>query len=300
MNQYFFMDLNKKVWQYVLLFALAFIWGSSFILMKKGLQSYSNIQVAAFRIFFSFIFFIPFIIRHIKKLSNSNIKSLLIAGFIGNGIPAFFFTTAQMHISSSLAGILNSLTPIFTLLVGIIFYTSKVKIINIIGLFIGLVGAVGLVFKDTISFFDENNIYALLVVAATLFYGINVNEVKHKLQSLNGVAISALSFMFMGPICGIYLLFSDFSQAIASPDFFQNTIYIVLLSFFSSFLAVIGINVLIKHVTPVFASSVTYIIPIFAMMWGIFDGESILLIDVLWILTILVGIYLVNKKSVKK
>jgi drug/metabolite transporter (DMT)-like permease len=290
------MDLTKKYWQWILLLVLAFIWGSSFILMKKGLHSFSNLQVAAFRIFFSFVFFLPFIVKHISKLNKYNVKSLLIAGFIGNGIPAFFFTTAQMQISSSFAGILNSLTPIFTLIVGVMFYRAKSNALNVVGLVLGLIGAAGLVVKDLSLFFVGNNWYGLFVVLATLFYGINVNEVKQNLKEMNGVAISALSFMFIGPFCGIYLLFSDFSYAFTTPGWISNLGFIALLAFFSSFLAVIGMNVLIKYVSPIFASSVTYVIPVFALMWGILDGEKLMAFDILWIMIVLFGVYLANLK----
>lgn len=291
-----FIDLNKKVWQWALFFALAFIWGSSFILMKKGLQSFSNYQVAALRLFFTFILFTPLIFRHIKKLTKSNLKSILITGFLGNGFPAFLFTTAQTQISSSFSGILNSLTPIFTLVVGVIFYKAKSRWINAFGLFIGLAGATGLIFKDIGTFLTGNYLYALLVILATLFYGINVNEVKYKLGSLSGVSISALSFIFTGPLCGIYLLFSDFSQAFETPNYMLNLSYIMILAFFSSFIGVIGINILIKHVSTVVAASTTYVIPVFAVLWGMLDGETISFIDILWIIIIFAGVYMVNKK----
>jgi len=294
-----FIDLNKKAWQWALFFALAFIWGSSFILMKKGLQSYSNYQVAAFRLFFTFLFFLPFIFKHIKKLSKSNLKSILITGFLGSGFPAFLFTTAQTQISSSFSGILNSLTPIFTLIVGVMFYKAKSRWLNAVGLLIGLAGATGLIYKDAHSFLSGNHWYSLFVVLATLFYGINVNEVKFKLGDLSGITISTLSFLFTGPLCGIYLLFSDFSHAVETPHYLLNLSYIMVLAFFSSFIGVIGINVLIKHVSPVVAASTTYVIPVFAVMWGMLDGETISIIDILWILLIFAGVYLVNKKSNK-
>ena len=129
------MNLDKKAWQLVALFVMAFIWGTSFILMKKGLQSYSNYQVAAFRIFISFIIVIPFLVKSIRKITKKNIFVLIIVGFVGNLIPALLFTTAQTHINSSVAGMLNALTPIFTLVIGVSLFKTKIKSINIIGLF---------------------------------------------------------------------------------------------------------------------------------------------------------------------
>lgn len=292
------MDLNKKRWQWALLFLLALIWGSSFILMKKGLESYTNNQVASFRIFFTFLFFAPFVFKRIKKINKKNILSLIIVGVIGNGIPAYLFTKAQTQIDSSMAGILNSLTPLFTLIIGLIFYKSHVKLVNILGLVLGFLGAVGLIFQGSTAGFEiKTSGYAFFVVAATLCYGVSVNEIKHKLADLDALSIASISFLIIGPFGGISLLFSDLQSSFATPNALQNLVFIVILSLFSSVFAVVLFNVLIKYTTAIYASSVTYIIPVFALLWGFFDGENILLNEVLWILVILIGVYLVNKKK---
>jgi drug/metabolite transporter (DMT)-like permease len=285
---------NKSVQWAVLLF-LSLIWGSSFILMKKGLESYSNMQVAAFRIFFSFIFLLPFIIRHIGAVKRDNIRSLIIVGLVGFAIPAVLFTKAQTRIDSSLAGMLNSLTPLFTLAVGLLVYRSPAKWINVAGLLIGLAGALGLMWQGDLSVFRGINLFSLFVVAATLCYGINVNEVKYKLSGLTSIQITSLAFLFTGPIAGIYLLMTDLSPASAIPGHLLNLGYIALLALFSSVIAVIVFNQLIKQTTPLFASSVTYIIPLFAVMWGIADGEQVRLLQLAWIGVIMAGVCLVNK-----
>ncbi|MEA3317257.1 MAG: DMT family transporter, partial [Bacteroidota bacterium] len=214
-------DLKNKNWQWATLLVLSFLWGSSFILMKKGLESYSQYQVAAFRIFFSFLAFIPSISKNINKINKNNIKSLLIVAFIGTSIPAFMFTKAQTHIDSSIAGILNSLAPLFTLLIGLTFYKSKAKLINAIGILLGLVGAMGLILKDTINIGDSNanNLYGLFIIIAAICYGINANEVKYKIKNLSGIQITSLAFLFIGPPAGIYLLFSDFSSVAATENY---------------------------------------------------------------------------------
>jgi drug/metabolite transporter (DMT)-like permease len=293
-----FIDLNKKKWQWLLLISLAFIWGASFILMKRGLQSYSSFHVAALRVFISFLFFLPLIVINIRKINRHNIKSLILVGFIGNFFPAFLFTTAQTQISSSLAGILNSLTPIFTLIVGYFIYKSEVRLMNVVGLVLGLIGAIGLINNNGVVIPGQNAWYGLFAVTATLFYGINVNEVKYKLKELDGVSIASLSFLFIGPFAGIYLLFSNFSVSPELPNHLESIGYIVLLALFSSVLAVIGINILLKYTTAIFASSVTYIIPIFAVFWGVLDGESFHLFQVFWIGLILLGVYLVKSKKI--
>ena len=288
-------ELENKAWQWAILLFLSLIWGTSFILMKKGLESYSHSQVAAFRIFFSFIFMLPFTIRNIKVISRDNILSLLIVGFIGFAIPAFLFTKAQTRIDSSLAGMLNSLTPLFTLIVGILFYRSSARWVNIAGLFMGLIGAIGLMWNGDLNIFRGINAFALFIVVATICYGINVNEIKFKLVNLSSLEITSLAFLFTGPVAGIYLLFTDFTPVADTPDYLLNLAYIAILALFSSVIAVLIFNHLIKFTTTLFATSVTYIIPLFAIMWGIIDGESIRIIQLLWITVILLGVYLVNK-----
>jgi drug/metabolite transporter (DMT)-like permease len=291
------MDLTKKSWQWVILLFLSFVWGTSFILMKKGLESYTHHQVGAFRLFFAFLIFLPVSIPRLRRINRKNLKSLLIVGFIGNGLPAFLFTKAQTQIDSAIAGILNSLTPLFTLLIGLIFYRSKVMIINIVGIFLGLMGAIGLVYRGSSDLFNQANWFAIFIVIATLCYGISVNEIKYMLQDMDGVTIACLGFFLVGPFAGLSLLFTDFSHAVSTPDYLQNLGFIAILALFSSAVAIAVFNILIKYTTTIFATSVTYITPIFAIFWGIFDGEKITLDQLLWVAIILVGVYLVNKQK---
>ncbi|MCD4834793.1 MAG: DMT family transporter [Bacteroidales bacterium] len=294
-------NLNNKAWQLITLVFLSLIWGSSFILMKKGLRSYSHDQVAALRIFISFLAFLPFGIKNLKKVSKENIYSLLIVGFIGSTIPAFLFTKAQTNIDSALAGILNSITPLFTLIIGLIFYKSTAKLINAVGIFLGLIGALGLIIHTSSdsNILGNVNYYSLYVVLATICYGINVNQVKYKIKGLNGLELTSMAFMFVGPFAGIYLLFTDFSFALSTNDYMLNLGYIAILAVIGTVMALVIFNTLIQYTSALFGASVTYIIPIFAIAWGIFDGEKITIIQFLWIGLILTGVYLVNKRKQK-
>jgi drug/metabolite transporter (DMT)-like permease len=287
--------LENKAWQWATLLFLSLIWGTSFILMKKGLDSYSHTQVAAFRIFFSFVFLLPITIKKIRVIRRDNVQSLIIVGLIGFAIPAFLFTKAQTRIDSSLAGMLNSLTPLFTLIVGLLAYRTRTRWMNVVGLFMGLLGATGLMWNGDLNILKGINVFALFIVAATICYGINVNEIKFKLMKLTSLEITSLAFLFTGPIAGIFLLFTDFTGASQTPDYLLNLAYIAILALFSSVIAVLIFNHLIKFTTPLFATSVTYIIPLFAIFWGIIDGESIRLMQLFWIAVILMGVYLVNK-----
>ena len=288
-------QLENKAWQWATLLFLSLIWGTSFILMKRGLESYSHDQVAAFRIFFSFVFMLPITIKNLKVIQRDNIQSLLIVSLVGFAIPAFLFTKAQTRIDSSLAGMLNSLTPLFTLVVGLLAYRTRARWMNVLGLLMGLAGALGLMWNGDWNILKGINAFALFIVIATICYGINVNEIKFKLARLSSIEITSLAFLFSGPLAGIYLLFTDFSGTSQTPDYLLNLTYIALLALFSSVIAVLVFNHLIKYTTTLFATSVTYIIPLFAIMWGIVDGESIRIIQLFWMAVILLGVYLVNK-----
>ncbi|MFO7940550.1 MAG: DMT family transporter [Bacteroidales bacterium] len=290
-------DLHEKKWQWAALLLLSFLWGSSFILMKKGLQSYSSQQVAAFRIFFSFLAFIPFSLLRIKKIRKDNIGSLLLVGIVGTTIPAFLFTKAQTQIDSSLAGLLNSLAPVFTLLLGLVLYNSKATLHHALGIILGFLGAVGLIVENPFSFnlAHRLNLHGLYVVLATFCYGINANHIKYKIRGLSGFDITSLSFILVGPMAGIYLLSTDFSAALETPDHLLNLGYVAMLAVFCSVIALVIFYTLIQYVSALFATSVTYIIPVFALMWGFLDGEKLYALQVLWISLIFLGVYMVNK-----
>ena len=289
-------NLSNKSWQWITLSIIALIWGSSFIFIKRGLESFTDMQVAALRIFISFIFLLPFAIQRFKKLKKEDLKFLLLVGFVGNGIPAFLFAKAQTQVSSSLAGMLNSMVPLFALIIGYLFYGVYAKSKNIFGVSLGLIGALGLILVNSNATFSIEGFYPLFIVLATICYAFSVNEIKQRLSELDGISIMAFAFLFIGPFAGIFLISSDYSAALSTPDYLQNFIYIILLAIFSSVVATILFNYLIKQTTALFASSVTYLIPIAAILWGILDGEQISFYHLLSISIILAGVGLVNKK----
>jgi drug/metabolite transporter (DMT)-like permease len=294
--------MNKnfdQVVNWLMMFVLSLIWGSSFILMKFGLRSFTYGQVAGLRMFIAFIALLPFALYHIRKITKENFLSLIIVGFIGNCIPAFLFTFAETHIDSSLAGILNAMTPFFTLIIGAVLYQTKIRRSGIWGVSVGLVGAILLVLTDSNGFSGEVNAWALFVVLATLMYGVNINHVKIKLSKLNGIQIASLSFLLIGPVVIIYLLFSNLPVSFAKPDAYRDFIYIFLLGFLGSAFAVVIVNYLIQRSSALFASSVTYLMPVVAIAWGMFDNEQLGIVQYFGVGFVLIGVYLVNKKSRK-
>jgi drug/metabolite transporter (DMT)-like permease len=268
--------------------------------MKKGLQAFSYTQVASIRIFFGALIILPFSIRSLRKLSKQNVHILAISGLLGNFFPAFLFTFAQTNIPSSVAGILNSLTPFFTLAVGIILFKSRPGILQYLGIFVGLLGAILLISNGNFTSFSEINYYALFIVLATFFYGINGNLIHSKLSALNGIEITSLAFMFIGPLAGMVLFSTDLQPAFQSEYFWPSLIACLALSLFGSVLSLFVFNNLIMHTGAIFASSVTYIIPVFALMWGLFDGETLSFLQGLSMVVIIAGVYLANRRKMKR
>ena len=257
-------------------------------------------QSGALRISFAFLYFLPIAIIKIKKLTRKNLKYLILAGFIGNFFPAFMFAYGQTQISSSITSVLNSTTPIFVLITGLLMFKTKTSWVNVLGILIGFVGTIGLISNGIGSILSGWNIGALIIIGATFFYGINTNILKFKIHNLDGLSISAFSFFFIGPWAIAYFFGSVLQTAFQCPHFWTSTISLATLAFFSSFIAIILFVTLIKYTTPIFTASTTYIIPVFAIFWGILDGETISLLQILSILIIFAGISLVNKQSTVK
>jgi drug/metabolite transporter (DMT)-like permease len=284
------MQGERKIWHWLVLGLLSLIWGTSYILMKKGLESFSIFQIASLRVFITFICLLPVAIKHIGKINKENILSLLVIGVLGNGIPAFLFPMAQTRIESSLAGMLNSLSPVFTLVIGIVVYKRKGIKTQIAGLILGLIGAVGLICNRSFTF----NSYGLFVILATFLYGFSANEVS-RIKGINGLQITSLAFFLIGPIAVIHLLFTDFSAALHTENWLRNLGFIAILSVFGSATALALFYLLIRDTSPVFASIVTYFIPVVATIWGIFDNEHLTSTMLISVLFILAGVYIINK-----
>jgi len=289
-------DLNKKQWQYLTLVFLSIIWGTSFILIKRGLGTYSSLQVASLRMISAFVVVLPFIPKALKKLKKEYLPYILFISIVGNGGTAFLFAFAQEHLESSVAGMLNATTPILTYVIGVAFYRVLIKSHKLLGLSIGLIGTFLLLYLNTTKSIDNNIIYMFLLILASAFYSTNVNMVKFNLKDLDGITISILTFAIIGPFATIIFFSSDLQTAYSLPNFWENTMYIVILGLLSSVLATVIFNILIKYTSAIFASTVTYLIPIVAVIWGFVDGEKISIFEVLSVFVIIAGIYLVNKE----
>ena len=264
--------------------------------MKRGLEQYGHSTVAALRISIAAICLFPFAIKSFKRVQRTHWKYLILSGFLGNGIPAFLFTYAQTEISSAMSGMLNSLTPIFALIIGLLLFNNKINSLKILGVFIGLIGAIGLILSEGFSIKSTNLSYSFLIVLATICYAFSVNIIKTYLKDVNSIAITSLAFLSIGPLTIIYLILeTSFFDEIKTTTTFLPLFYITILAVVGTALSVILFNLLIKRVSTLFATSVTYLIPAFAIMWGVIDGETLNYLHIISLFITLIGIYFINK-----
>ncbi len=284
-------------WIYLLI--LSVIWGSSFILIKKSLLGLTPFQLGALRTIFTGIILLLAGFYHLKHVPKSKWKWLLLSGLLGSFLPAFFFAIAETEIDSAVASILNSLVPLNTIILGFAVFKIVSTKRQIIGVIIGFIGTAILILKGSELNPNQNYLYAGFVIASTLMYAANVNIIKRYLQDVKPLAIAAGNYAFIITPALIVLLFSGFftSERLNHPDLVKSLGFVVILSVFGTAIAKVVFNKLVQISTPVFASSVTYIMPIIALLWGILDGESFSLIQGLAALLILAGVYLSHKRK---
>lgn len=293
---------NERL-SWFLLIGLSLVWGSSFILMEKSMKPVGEemvmgpYQVGAMRILIASLTLLPIAVRHLKLLKTKTFWWLLIVGGCGNLIPALLFTLAETKIEPSMAGILNMGTSFFVVIIGVVIYKNKPKSAQVVGI---LCGAFGLynILKAQLSFEQEDLYYALLVLAATLCYAISLTTIKFKLQEVKPVVITSLSFfIILFPAAIICLATNAFDPIVSNPNGLKSLGYLTVLSVIGTALAVFIFTKLVAISSHIFASGVTYLIPVVAVLIGVLAGENFDLFNLVWVALILIGVYLMNKKS---
>ena len=290
------MNIEQKKWFY--LFLLALTWGSSFILIKKGLLGLSPFQLGSLRTVRSSLFIFSIGFQSLKTIETHHWKWIVITGFIGTFFPSFLFAFAETEVDSGVVSVLNSLVPLNTVLIGLAVFKIATTRTQVFGVILGFLGASMLIFNNMELRPDQNYLYAGLVVLATVMYASSVNIIKRYLQDVKPLAIATGNFVAIIVPAVLVLSFSNF---FASETFLDDSIYIsigcvVILSLFGTVMAKIIFNSLIQISSPVFASSVAYLMPLVALLWGLLDGEVFGINQGLASLLILFGVYLVNKK----
>lgn len=281
-----------------LLILLSLIWGTSFILMKRGLEVFSAPELGSLRVTAAAIFLLPLALSRLKGLHSQHYVKLFLSGMMGIFFPAFLFAFAQTRLESSVTGILNSLTPICTLLIGVAFFHQPFRKQSIIGILIGLFGTLILILANTGGSVSGFNLFGLFVILACVFYATNLNFIKYRITDLNALTITSVSLMLIGPFALVYLLtltsFADKMQY--QEGAWEAFGYVLLLGFMSTSLATILFNKLVKISSPLYTSSVTYLIPVVAVLWGLFDGEKLFAGHFAGMAAIIFGVYLANRK----
>ena len=291
--------MNKNsIENWVILLILSIIWGSSFILMKKSLINFSYLEVAFFRLVIAFFVLSPFLISSLKNMKTIYIIPILIVSIIGTLIPAMLFAFAQIYLDSANTGMLNALTPIFTFIIGLSFFKKKWNYNAISGIIIGLIGSYILLMPSNQNIINTK--YSLIVILATICYAISINTIRDKLKLLKPLDIAVISsfFSFLIPIT----FFLNQGITVTIEKIYANLFsffYLIILGVICTSFAIVLFNYLIKKTSAVFGSSTTYLIPVFAIIWGVIDNEIIENHEIIGIIIILVGVLVMNYKKLE-
>ncbi|TMM32465.1 DMT family transporter [Polaribacter aestuariivivens] len=291
------MNNQQQKWLYLILLSL--VWGSSFILMKKALLGVTPIQLGALRMIFTAIFLLSVAPKSLKKIQKKHYKYIVYTAIAGTFVPGFLFAFAITSIDSSIVSILNSLTPFNTLILGAIIFGFGFKKQQLYGILIGLVGTLILILKGAVLNPDQNYWYALLIIVASVGYAFNANMVKKYLNDLNALSIVTGNFLLLIVPAFVVLSFTDFFTTFSLQDegLMNSLGYVAVLAIVGTGIAKTIYNKMVHISDPVFSSSVTYLIPIVAIFWGMLDGEKLSLLQIFAGIIILLGVYLVNKKK---
>lgn len=288
------MKAQKLKWGFLIVLAL--IWGSSFILIKKGLIGLSAFQLGSLRIIFCALFLLIIGFKSVTQIPLHKWKYVAITAMFGTFIPAYLFAVAQTQINSSVSSILNSLTPLNTLILGALVFGLDFKRTQIFGVIVGLVGTMLLIFNGAVNNPGQNYWYTILVLIASVCYATNVNLIKKYLSDMKPLTITTGNFLVMLVPAFCILLFTDFFSVIHFEKVKHSMLFVALLGIVGTGIANVLFYKLIQISSPVFATSVTYLIPVVAFFWGLLDNEMLTPVQFIGAFIILVGVYLSSKK----
>jgi len=286
-----------SLFSWALFIVLSFIWGSSFILMKEGLVFFSAYEVAAIRMLSAGFVLLPFAVSAWRQTNRKEFLAAFITGLLGSFFPAILFCVAETKIDSALAGMLNALTPLFVLLIGTLFFRAKTSTGKLLGVITGFAGMVVLFLSQLKQAPAGEFVYALLVLIATICYGLNVNLVNRYLQHLGSLQIAALAFVSLIPLSlGVLFLEGTFSKNLLSPVALKAALSGIVLGVVGTAVATILFYQLMKRAGALFSSMVTYGIPFVAVFWGLLAGELVTTLQLAGLIIILTGVYLANRQ----
>lgn len=288
--------MKNLKWIYLII--LSVVWGSSFILIKKALIGLTAFQVGSFRIIFAAIFLILVGFKSISRLTRRQWKWIIVSGFLGSFFPVYLFSFAETEIDSAVASILNATTPLLTLILGALLFRAVFTQNKIIGVIVGLIGTLGLIFSGASLNPDQNYWYSFLVVIAAGCYALNVNILKTRMSDISPLGIAAGNFSALLLPAILILYFTDFFELTHySTKIEWSVFYVAILGVIGTGVAMIIFNKLVQISDPVFTTSVTYTIPVVALGWGILDGEVFSIWQLISAFIILIGVFIVNRSK---
>ena len=294
---------NKPLFVWVSFLFLMLVWGSSFFLVKQGLKVFSPVEVASIRLSSAMIALLPLAIFHFRKIPREKYIHLFVSAVIAMGAPAYLFAIAQTPgtgISSSISGVLNAMTPLMTFVVGILFFNQKMTLLKIIGLLMGFFGAATLILVNAKGQININS-FGFFVIIATVCYGTNVNYIKRYLSDVPSLQISSITVTMVGLIALCILMTTGFwtklqaEPAVFAPNPRESFMKLILLGVMGTAAAQVVFNKMLTYTSALFASSITYFIPIIAVLWGLLDGEVLLPWHYLGMALIIGGVLVMNK-----
>lgn len=289
------MESKQLKWFYLV--TLALIWGSSFILIKKGLVGLTPMQLGSLRIIFAALFLLLIGFKSLAKIPHVKWKYIALTATLGTFIPSFLFAVAQTQIDSTVSSILNSLTPLNTLIFGVFAFGLTFKRAQVFGVIIGLIGTFLLIINGAMHHPEQNYYYAILILIASVCYAINVNLIKKYLSDLSPLSITTGNFLVLLLPALVILFFSGFFDVIYVESVQHSIVFILILGVVGTGIANIIFFKTIQISSPVFATSVTYLIPVVAFSWGLLDNEMLTPVQFLGAFIILFGVYLSSKKE---
>lgn len=284
-----------KQLKWIYLLGLSLIWGSSFILIKKGLVGLTAFHLGSLRIIFAALFLLLIGFKSLRKIQKEQWKFIALTAMFGTFIPAYLFAIAETQIDSSITAILNSLTPLNTLVLGTLFFGISFRKKQIWGVIIGFLGSMLLVFSGAANHPEQNYYYALLVLIASICYATNVNLIKRYLSDLPSLSISTGNFLVLLFPALTVLFFTDFNSVVGNSNVQESLWYIFILGVVGTGIANIFFFKLIQISSPIFATSVTYLIPIVAFFWGLLDNEVLTFVQCIGAFVVLIGVYISAK-----
>lgn len=292
------LQLGRSTTAWVLFILLCIIWGSSFVLMKIGMETLSPYQVASIRIASAGIVLLPFSVKAFKQTSFKQVPLILLSGLLGSFFPAYLYCMAETHIDSSAAAIFNSLTPLFSIIVGIVFFKMRTGLQKIMGALLGFIGMVLLPFSAGNAVDFSHISYSSLVILATICYAVNVNLVSKYLKDVLPLSIAAIAFgVLLMPSLIILTATGFFTLPLLQEGYLKSVGAATVLGIAGTAIASVLFYRVVKLAGVIFASLVTYGIPVIAVILGVLYGEKITLAEGGCLAIILLGVYIANRKK---